>query len=220
MTAPKNSISGWAARALNFVGSAGRAPRLGTRDALTGFLAGRAAQIAQTTLYTYLKTRMGTQFATLFQDEVFAPAIVTARRDVFEGCLADLTVYALSAVSGAAHWDCDLTRRIATGCFHQAYGRAMEGAEDGSDQAGALQRFTDRANGETWQIRDDLYEAFRLSSERLVAAVPVIDAYRDEDREILTNSMRFRWPEICREFRARVDYAELARDLEATDSAR
>ena len=42
-----------------------------TVEALTDFVETRAAYVAQTSLYGYLKTRMGTRYPHMFRDEVF-----------------------------------------------------------------------------------------------------------------------------------------------------
>ena len=60
-------------------------------DQLTDFLQTRSAYVAQTSLYGYLKTRMGTSFRQYFEDDAFSQSIRVAAIKVYESCLADLT---------------------------------------------------------------------------------------------------------------------------------
>ena len=54
-------------------------PPLDTVAALERFVGERAAFVAQTSLYGYLKTRMGMKFPRYFEDPGFAALIRTAR---------------------------------------------------------------------------------------------------------------------------------------------
>ena len=70
--------------------------------ALEEFLASRSAYVAQKTLYGYVKTRMGTRFAIMFDDKQIIASLNIARFHVFAACLSDLTVYAVAvALHGA-----------------------------------------------------------------------------------------------------------------------
>ena len=67
-------------------------------EKLIEFIHSRAAYVAQTSLYGYLKTRMGRQYVDIFKDEVFAPSLNKAKWELFFACLADLTVYAIANI--------------------------------------------------------------------------------------------------------------------------
>ena len=67
-----------------------------TVEDLGEFCQTRASFIAQTTLFGYLKTRMGTKFRVLFEDEVFSAAIQDAAARLFSTCLADITLYTVA----------------------------------------------------------------------------------------------------------------------------
>ena len=78
---------------------------------LVEFLHTRSAYVAQTSLFGYLKTRMGTQYREIFQDPAFSEPLSMAQRQVFLDCLADLTVFTVSLV-GSGKMD-DLQSRFA-----------------------------------------------------------------------------------------------------------
>ena len=69
-----------------------------TLDSLVEFIQSRAAYVAQTALYGYLKTRMGTRFRVIFEDDEFAPSINNAKWSTYGACLSDLTVFAAATV--------------------------------------------------------------------------------------------------------------------------
>ena len=67
-------------------------------DSLTEFVQTRSAYVAQTSLYGYLKTRMGTRFRQVFEDDKFLPSINLAKWQTYGACLSDLTVFALGVL--------------------------------------------------------------------------------------------------------------------------
>ena len=68
-------------------------------DSLAEFIQTRSAYVAQTSLYGYLKTRMGTRFRQVFEDDTFLPSINRAKWRTYGACLSDLTVFA-AALTG------------------------------------------------------------------------------------------------------------------------
>src|SRR3546814_5537699 len=57
--------------------------------ALRRFVSTRAAFMAQKTLYGYLKTRMGTRYPRLFEDDVLIASVDLAKLHIYAACLAD-----------------------------------------------------------------------------------------------------------------------------------
>ena len=63
---------------------------------LQKFIQQRSAHITQTTLYGYLKTRMGHKFTIMVDDEVFSKSIDIAKWNIYMTALADCTFYVFS----------------------------------------------------------------------------------------------------------------------------
>ena len=63
---------------------------------LTLFIQTKSAWVSQVTLYSYLKTRMGTKWVLHFDDEVFLASINKAKWNIYSISLQDLTFYSLS----------------------------------------------------------------------------------------------------------------------------
>jgi hypothetical protein len=180
---------------------------IGAVDPFIDFVRTRASYIAQTSLYGYLKTRMGTQFPAFFQDATFAASIRSAAAQLFVSCLGDLTVYAV-ALAGA---DSRLTPGEAAGlarhCFRHGLAAGLAGLDDVPPLDDATERFEQRVALTDWTAAADGATSFARSESDIVRFAPVIDAYKELDREIVSNSIRFRWQDVRAQLRARVDGA-------------
>jgi len=184
---------------------------IGDARALAEFLNGQAAFVAQTALYGYLRTRMGRRYREMFGDENLAPALTAARDGMYYCCLRDLTVWTIAVVM-AGRLPADRLAVIAGLCHRRATGLAPAGMA-APDRA--LEGFASRLSGLDWVAARDSDRAFSESPEGLVRLAPVSAALRDQDREIIANSVRFRWIEVRRQFRARLNGDTLAADLDA-----
>ena len=67
-----------------------------TKEDLQSFIQERAAHVTQTTLYGYLKTRIGTRYQLMLDDEKYSDSVNIAKWNIYIAALSDLTIYALS----------------------------------------------------------------------------------------------------------------------------
>lgn len=107
-------------------------------ESLCGFVSTRSAFVAQKTLYGYLKTRMGTRYPIMFEDDVFVASIDIAKMHVFAACLSDLAVFAVFRVLRDAPADArdeQAHRALAIMCF-------QAGLTDNADQAQRVAAFS------------------------------------------------------------------------------
>ena len=183
--------------------------RLDTPDALADFLRTRSSYVAQTSLYGYLKTRMGTSYRAYFEDDIFSASIRTAAVKLFLSCLADLTVFAAALSEKDGALPPDGAAALALRCFRQAAERGLADAGAGAVPAETLERFRLRLLATDWSAAADGRHAFAGSEADLVRFAPVIDEYKELDREIVTNSIRFRWRDVRDQLRRRIDPPEL-----------
>ena len=63
---------------------------------LQNFIKERSAHVTQTTLYGYLKTRIGTRYVAMLEDEKFAESINIAKWNIYVSAISDLTFYVFS----------------------------------------------------------------------------------------------------------------------------
>lgn len=177
-----------------------------TEDAMIDFIATRAAHVCQTALYGYLQKRMGTRSREIFQDPMFAEPLAVAREAMLVHCLSDLTIFAVAetAADSGLH-AAGLTDR-AEAWFRQAYRNIQPEIGDG-DLSVAAHRLRERAARTNWQAAAEREGAFTASPQGLVDCAPVIDDLKELDADIVRNSVRFRWTDVRRQFRERVDRA-------------
>ena len=67
-----------------------------SKEDLKDFIQARSAHVTQTTLYGYLKTRMGHKFTLMVEDEIFSNSINLAKWNIYMVALADCSFYVFS----------------------------------------------------------------------------------------------------------------------------
>ena len=65
---------------------------------LSEFIQKKSSWVSQVTLYGYLKTRMGTKYVLMFDDEIFLSSINKAKWNIYIVALQDLTFYSFSYI--------------------------------------------------------------------------------------------------------------------------
>ena len=179
--------------------------KFATVDALVEFVHTRSSYIAQTSLHGYLKTRMGTSFRGWFEDKAFSESIRIASAKLFLSCLGDLTVFAVATTARQASLgDTDL-EALARHCFRKAAVTGLAGHPERDALDDVFEAFDQRIRFEDWQGAAEGRRAFGRSEGDLIRLAPVIDEYRELDREIVTNSIRFRWRDAREQARKRID---------------
>jgi hypothetical protein len=184
---------------------------ISTVDSMADFVQTRAAFIAQTSLFGYLKQRMGTSYMRYFEDDRFAASIRTAQIRVYCACAADLTVFATAVTAQQGGLKAAETQDLASHCY--AYAMSNSGVDMGDVSAEAYARFRIRADRTLWPQAAIGESAFYESLTELIEAAPVIDEFKRLDEEIVQNSIRFRWRDIREQFRKRLDPAAICSDL-------
>lgn len=189
---------------------------------LTRFVSTRAAFIAQKTLYGYLKTRMGTRYPSMFEDDVFVRSIDIAKMQVFAACLSDLALFAVRRALQDARLDDiplddGLRRQLALRCFRQ-------GLADNAEQAGAVEAFSPAESEAAFRRRLAFFDwhdglgdpdIFAESPAALVRWAPIAPELKKFDEEIVRNSVRFAWRDIRGQLEKRVDGPAIAAELRA-----
>ena len=70
--------------------------RIKSKKDLVKFIQERSAHVSQTTLYGYLKTRIGGKYIAMMEDEVFLKSINIAKWNIYVVALADCAFYVFS----------------------------------------------------------------------------------------------------------------------------
>lgn len=177
-----------------------RSDEIASEAAMIGFISTRAAHVAQTSLYGYLRTRMGTRQREIFQDEQFVAPLKAAQQAMLMHCLSDLVVFSVSLLEVAE----DQRTAVAQHWFQKAALAADADLPEDVLSAG-LAAFENRLAGVDWAIAAQREGAFTASPAGLLDCAPVVDDFKDLDGEIVRNSVRFRWTDVRRQLRQRLD---------------
>ena len=70
--------------------------KINSEKDLQNFIQERSAHVTQTTLYGYLKTRMGHKFTFMVTDDEFSKSINIAKWNIYVVAISDLTFYTFS----------------------------------------------------------------------------------------------------------------------------
>ena len=190
-----------------YLGAGGKGRKRTVADvaALGRFLDTRASHVAQTTLYGYLRTRAGTRYPVLFEDDAFVVSINHAKWQMWLACLSDLSVFAgglLAHRSRAGPAAAGAVVRRTVGAILEHTGIPDDSGPLFVREAEAVRNRLGRCD---WRTLDDDEGAFTASPEALVRHAPIIPELMALDEEIVRNSVRFRWQEVRRELRATLD---------------
>ena len=172
-------------------------------ERLIEFIHSRAAYVAQTSLYGYLKTRMGRQYVDIFKDEFFAPSLNKAKWELYFACLSDLTVYAISNIVTKSNLADEEISNKAKFIFDECVARTLDDNCPPVIMTQAKNSFMNRSQITIWANAAIGENAFSLSPETLASSSPVTEQFQELDREIVLNSVRFRWNNIREEFQKR-----------------
>jgi len=202
---PIRAILDWsAALARKLAGS----PPIADGDALEAFIASQASYVAQSALYGYLKARMGTQFRRYFENDAFAATIRAARTEIVIACAADLTVHAVAMTGQSCAAYCQ--ERLGG-----ALRRILHDAPGEFDPTPHLVRFASRVEATDWVHEAVNPAPFARAADSLIANAPVVEEFKDLDREIARNSVIFRMAQVQDQLRRRLDRMAIADEIRA-----
>ena len=93
----------------------GFAPRpvLNSLNALSTFTARQSAYVSQVTLFGYIKTRAGTSWPKLFEDDTYLVSLRTARSHFFSACVADLAIFFAARIFTGARLSAHQAEKLA-----------------------------------------------------------------------------------------------------------
>lgn len=181
-----------------------------TVDKLIEFVQTRAAYVAQTSLYGYLKTRMGTRYRVMFEDDIYAGSINFAKWRIYASCLSDLAVFAAATTRDRSGLSQTEAAELARYCFENAVKNTFHEAEDPDLESQIIENFSRRLDAVDWTSAGEGENAFGQSPVDLIKWAPVVDEFKDLDSEIVINSTRFRWRDVRDQLRKRIDASAIA----------
>ena len=163
---------------------------------LQKFIQQRSAHVTQTTLYGYLKTRIGVKFTAMVEDDVFSKSINIAKWNIYMTAIADCSLYVFSYLiveKNLKENDCKeiyldiIENEKENGLTDEIYQRAKQEF---------LNRY-DKINFNKYYLENP----FKESCLALYNWAPIADELKTLDKEIVLNSMRLKWNLKIEEFK-------------------
>ena len=159
-----------------------------SKSDLQKFIQQRSAHVTQTTLYGYLKTRIGVKYTAMVDDEVFSKSINIAKWNIYMIAIADCTFYTFSYLTSEKNLKENDCKAIYLDIIEK------ERANGLSDEVHlkAKQEFLNRYENIDFQ-KYYLDNPFKESCMALYNWAPIADELKILDKEIVLNSMRLKW---------------------------
>ena len=171
-------------------------------DELENFIQTKSAWVTQVTLYSYLKTRMGTRYVLHFDNDEFMSSVNLAKWNIYSVALQDLTFYTFSYLKiNFNYQNIDQAKEIYLKILDDEISNKMplEIIEE------AKKSFNERFQNLNWEIYyKDL--PFNPSALSLYKWAPIAEELKSLDRKIVLNSMILKWDIIKQEFEKLIQF--------------
>ena len=169
---------------------------INSKEDLRNFIQERSAHVTQTTLYGYIKTRIGSRYAMMFEDDVFLKSINLAKWNIYMAALADCTFYVFSYLIDKKN----LKQNDSSEVFIQILEHERSnGLEDKLFEDTKLE-FNLRLKEIDWKSYHQDHP-FKNSSLSLLKWSPIAENLKVFDKEIVLNSIKLKWNLIENEFK-------------------
>ena len=171
-------------------------------DDIENFIQTKSAWVSQVTLYSYLKTRMGTRYVLHFDNDQFMESVNKAKWNIYAVALQDLIFFVFSYLKVNSNFqEMNKVKDIFFNILDDEISNNMplEIIEE------AKKTFEERFNSIKWETYcNDL--PFNSSALSLYKWAPIADELKSLDRKIVLNSVILKWDIIKKEFRERIQF--------------
>ena len=163
---------------------------------LQNFIQERSAHVSQTTLYGYLKTRIGVKYIAMMEDEVFLKSINIAKWNIYVVALADCAFYVFSYLISEKNLkdnDCKetflniLENEKKNGLSDEIFERGKKNFLERLDKVNFLNYYSN--------------DPFKESGQALYYWSPIADELKSLDKKIVLNSIHLKWGLMKDEFK-------------------
>ena len=171
-------------------------------DELENFIQTKSAWVTQVTLYSYLKTRMGTRYVLHFDNDEFMSSVNLAKWNIYSVALQDLTFFTFSYLKVNFNYqNIDQAKEIYLKILDDETSNKMP--LDIIEEA--KKSFNERFQNLNWEIYyKDL--PFNPSALSLYKWAPIAEELKTLDRKIVLNSMILKWDIIRKEFEKLIEF--------------
>jgi len=176
--------------------------KIKTLDELEDFIQTKSAWVSQVTLYSYLKTRMGTRYVLHFDNDEFMKSVNEAKWNIYSVALQDLTFFTFSYLKVNSSFN-ELNK--AKEIFLKILDDETTNNMPLNIIEEAKKEFDERLIKIDWEkYHDD--RPFNPSALSLYKWAPIADELKTLDRKIVLNSVILKWDVIKKEFKDRIQF--------------
>jgi hypothetical protein len=171
-------------------------------DELEEFIQTKSAWVSQVTLYSYLKTRMGTRYVLHFDNDVFMKSVNEAKWNIYSVALQDLTFFTFSYLKDNLNFkDINQSKEILFKILDDESINNMPLAIIDKTKKNFEERFQVINWNEYWNNIP-----FNQSALSLYEWAPIAEELKILDRKIVLNSVILKWDIIKKEFQERIQF--------------
>jgi hypothetical protein len=168
---------------------------ISSKKDLKNFIQERSAHVTQTTLYGYIKTRIGSRYAMMFEDEIFSKSINLAKWNIYMAALSDCTLYVFSYLIDKKN----LKQNDAQEVFIEIIENERKNGLDDKLYENTKIEFNQRLR-EVDLKNYHINNPFKNSGLSLYKWSPIADNLKVLDKEIVLNSIKLKWNLVENEF--------------------
>ena len=174
----------------------GKFKSIRSNEDLKDFVQARSAHVTQTTLYGYLKTRMGHKFTLMVEDEIFSKSINLAKWNIYMVALADCAFYVFSYLITKKNLKENNCKDIYLNILEDEKKNGLSDEIYEKSKSAFLKRLEDVDFKKYY-----LENAFQESGLALYNWSPIADELKVLDKEIVLNSIKLKWNIVENEFK-------------------
>ncbi len=176
--------------------------KIKTLDELEEFIQTKSAWVSQVTLYSYLKTRMGTRYVLHFDNDEFMKSVNEAKWNIYSVALQDLTFFTFSYLKvNSSFSELNKSKEI----FLKILDDETTNNMPLNIIEEAKKEFDERLIKIDWEkYYND--RPFNPSALSLYKWAPIADELKTLDRKIVLNSVILKWDVIKKEFKDRIQF--------------
>ena len=176
--------------------------KISNLDDLENFIQTKSAWVSQVTLYSSLKTRMGTRYVLHFENDEFMSSVNLAKWNIYSVALQDLTLFTFSYLNKNFNYN-DTVK--AQEIFLKILDDEVSNKMPMNIIEDAKKNFNERLQKINWTNHyDDL--PFNPSALSLYQWAPIADDLKTLDRKIVLNSVILKWDIVKKEFKERISF--------------
>ena len=154
----------------------------------TEYVEKQAAFVSQFSLYSYIKTRAGTQYPKLFENEQYLTSMKIARWYIFGACVCDLALFVAAQMPSAKD-----SKSVADHIITTILKDYEQSDIDRAEFDAIIVRGKARSATANWADMAQGSLAFQSSADALIRWTPIADELKDLDEEIVRNSIHMKW---------------------------